>query len=49
MPRPVTGRKSTGLGLDFVQEVAGLHGGEPRVTNREDGMEACLRLPFVAD
>ena len=27
LPRPATGRKSTGLGLNFVQEVADLHGG----------------------
>jgi len=27
LPRPLTGRKSTGLGLNFVQEVASLHGG----------------------
>ncbi|WP_044871175.1 two-component system sensor histidine kinase CreC [Pseudomonas sp. LFM046] len=49
LPRPATGRKSTGLGLNFVQEVAGLHGGELQVANREGGVEACLRLPFVAD
>ncbi|MFC5699622.1 two-component system sensor histidine kinase CreC [Pseudomonas sp. GCM10022186] len=49
LPRPATGRKSTGLGLNFVQEVAGLHGGELRVANRDDGVEACLRLPAVAD
>lgn len=49
LPRPATGRKSTGLGLNFVQEVAALHGGELRVGNREDGVEACLRLPSVAD
>ncbi|MDH4561105.1 two-component system sensor histidine kinase CreC [Pseudomonas sp. BN411] len=49
LPRPATGRKSTGLGLNFVQEVAGLHGGELRVANREGGVEACLRLPAVAD
>ncbi|UCO98649.1 two-component system sensor histidine kinase CreC [Metapseudomonas lalkuanensis] len=49
LPRPATGRKSTGLGLNFVQEVAGLHGGELRVANRAGGVEACLRLPAVAD
>ncbi|MDH4870117.1 two-component system sensor histidine kinase CreC [Pseudomonas sp. BN515] len=49
LPRPATGRKSTGLGLNFVQEVAGLHGGELRVANREGGVEACLRLPAVAN
>lgn len=49
LPRPATGRKSTGLGLNFVQEVAGLHGGELQVANHEGGVEACLRLPSVAD
>ncbi|MDH4556119.1 two-component system sensor histidine kinase CreC [Pseudomonas sp. BN417] len=49
LPRPTTGRKSTGLGLNFVQEVAGLHGGELEVRNRDDGVQACLRLPAVAD
>ncbi|MNN68576.1 Sensor protein CreC [compost metagenome] len=49
LPRPATGRKSTGLGLNFVQEVAGLHGGELQVCNQGDGVQACLRLPSVAD
>ncbi|BAN46188.1 two-component system sensor histidine kinase CreC [Metapseudomonas resinovorans] len=49
LPRPATGRKSTGLGLNFVQEVVGLHGGELRVLNVEGGVEARLRLPAVAD
>jgi two-component system sensor histidine kinase CreC len=49
LPRPATGRKSTGLGLNFVQEVAGLHGGELRVLNVEGGVEAYLRLPAVVD
>jgi two-component system sensor histidine kinase CreC len=45
LPRPATGRKSTGLGLSFVQEVAGLHGGELSVRNVEGGVEVLLRLP----
>ncbi|MDH4582770.1 two-component system sensor histidine kinase CreC [Pseudomonas sp. BN415] len=49
LPRPATGRKSTGLGLNFVQEVAGLHGGELLVRNIDNGVLACLRLPSVAD
>lgn len=44
LPRPGTGRKSTGLGLNFVKEVAELHGGSLRVHNLEDGVEACLQL-----
>jgi two-component system, OmpR family, sensor histidine kinase CreC len=35
--RPDTGKKSTGLGLNFVREVAKSHGGTIRVTNRAGG------------
>lgn len=45
LPRPGDGRKSTGLGLAFVAEVAELHGGSIRVKNVEGGVEAHLRLP----
>jgi two-component system sensor histidine kinase CreC len=45
LPRPGSGRKSTGLGLNFVQEVAQLHGGELSVGNVEGGVQASLRLP----
>lgn len=45
LPRPGTGRKSTGLGLNFVREVAGLHGGELSVGNVEGGVLVCLSLP----
>jgi two-component system sensor histidine kinase CreC len=45
LPRPGTGRKSTGLGLNFVQEVAGLHGGRLTVRNVPGGVEAELVLP----
>lgn len=37
LPRPATGRKSTGLGLPFVQEVAKLHGGAASFSNHPDG------------
>lgn len=48
LPRPNTGRKSTGLGLAFVREVALLHGGEVRVGNAGDGgAEAVLSLSVV--
>lgn len=45
LPRPSTGRKSTGLGLNFVLEVAQLHGGRLQMGNRADGVEAALYLP----
>jgi two-component system sensor histidine kinase CreC len=44
--RPDTGKKSTGLGLNFVREVAKSHGGTIRVANRpEGGAVAELTLP----
>lgn len=46
LPRPATGRKSTGLGLAFVREVAKLHGGRVEFANAADGgAVARLTLP----
>lgn len=46
LPRPETHKKSTGLGLSFVREVALLHEGEVRVENApEGGVVAILVLP----
>lgn len=47
LPRPGTGRKSTGLGLCFVRETALLHGGGTSLANRRDrqGVRATLTLP----
>ena len=45
LPRPDTGRKSTGLGLNFVEEVLQLHGGTLHIGNVEGGVEVCLTLP----
>ncbi|HEX5337595.1 MAG TPA: two-component system sensor histidine kinase CreC [Gallionella sp.] len=46
LARPGTQRKSTGLGLPFVREVAALHGGEVELKNLpEGGVEARLILP----
>lgn len=46
LPRPGTGRKSTGLGLALVREVAHLHGGSAALVNRADGgARATLRIP----
>jgi two-component system, OmpR family, sensor histidine kinase CreC len=51
LPRPATGRKSSGLGLAFVREVARLHGGTAELGNGEGdgesrGAVAVLRLPL---
>jgi two-component system sensor histidine kinase CreC len=46
LPRPATGRKSTGLGLSFVREIADLHHGSVDLRNHpEGGAVAVLRLP----
>lgn len=45
LPRPGSGRKSTGLGLNFVAEVMHLHGGQLVVENLDDGVRVRLWLP----
>lgn len=45
LPRPDTGRKSTGLGLSFVTQVAALHGGHFHIGNTKGGVEASLTVP----
>lgn len=46
LERPDTGRKSTGLGLNFVKEAAALHGGSIDVNNLPGrGLRARLVLP----
>jgi two-component system sensor histidine kinase CreC len=46
LPRPDTGRKSTGLGLSFVREVALLHRGSVQLDNPpQGGLAARLVLP----
>ncbi|MGF6490615.1 two-component system sensor histidine kinase CreC [Pseudomonas frederiksbergensis] len=45
LPRPDSGRKSTGLGLNFVEEVVKLHGGAMNIGNVDGGVEVRLRLP----
>lgn len=45
LPRPDTGKKSSGLGLSLVYEVAALHGGSIHLTNAPEG-GAVARLTF---
>jgi two-component system, OmpR family, sensor histidine kinase CreC len=46
LPRPDTGRKSSGLGLSIVREIARLHGGDVSLENRVGGGAcAAFRLP----
>ena len=46
LPRPATGKKSSGLGLAFVREVATLHGGTITLENvLPNGARATLLLP----
>jgi two-component system sensor histidine kinase CreC len=42
LPRPATGKKSTGLGLNFVQEVASLHNAKLQLRNTDMGVEAVI-------
>jgi len=51
LPRPRTGRKSSGLGLCFVREAAELHRGSVSLSNRPDrtGALAELRLPLARE
>lgn len=44
LPRPDTGHKSSGLGLNFVIQVADLHGGRFELANDGDGVMARLRI-----
>jgi two-component system sensor histidine kinase CreC len=48
LPRPDTGKKSTGLGLCFVKEVAELHGGSVELSNLESGPGAKAMLILAA-
>ena len=47
LQRPDSGKKSTGLGLNLVKEVAHLHNGEIGLANRSPkGVRATLQLPL---
>ena len=46
LARPDSGRRGTGLGLAFVREIAALHGGKARLSDRDGGgTTATLILP----
>lgn len=46
LPRPTTGKKSTGLGLNFVQEVAQLHAAQLHIANTGQGVAARMVFDF---
>jgi two-component system sensor histidine kinase CreC len=48
LPRPASGRKSTGLGLNFVEEVVKLHGGALQIGNVQGGVQVVLHLHTVS-
>lgn len=48
LPRPASGRKSTGLGLNFVEEVMKLHGGLLQIGNVPGGVQVVLHLHTVS-
>ena len=49
LPRPASGKKSSGLGLCFVREAALLHGGSAALENRDGGKgaRAVFQLPIT--
>lgn len=46
LPRPITGHKSTGLGLNFVHEIMTLHKGQLAITNYQQGVLVSLTFPL---
>jgi two-component system sensor histidine kinase CreC len=46
LARPDTGRRSSGIGLTLVREIADLHGGGITLRNEKNGVAATLTLPL---
>lgn len=49
LPRPSSGEKSTGLGLNFVQEIMSLHKGKIEIKNRDNGVLVTLIIPRLQE
>ncbi|WP_087016780.1 two-component system sensor histidine kinase CreC [Thaumasiovibrio subtropicus] len=49
LPRPLTGKKSSGLGLSFVKQICFLHQGRCDIKNGRQGAIATLNLPTKAN
>lgn len=48
LPRPASGKKSSGLGLSVVQEIAALHGGKAELRNLSPrGAHANINIPLA--
>lgn len=45
LPRPDTGEKSTGLGLNFVKEIIALHKGDVHISNQAQGVNVKISIP----
>lgn len=45
LPRPDSGEKSTGLGLNFVKEIMALHKGKISIQNQDNGVLVMLIIP----
>ncbi|WCL51383.1 two-component system sensor histidine kinase CreC [Leptospira sp. GIMC2001] len=46
MPRPDTGRKSSGLGLSLVKQVCSIHGFKIEIQNENSGVQAKIIFPI---
>lgn len=49
LPRPDSGEKSTGLGLNFVKEIIALHKGNVMIKNEDNGVAVTIIIPKYKD